>query len=41
MDYEDIEITAKDNIKLRGWFIHQEYPHLSNTIIYFHENAFG
>jgi len=40
MKYRDIEVITKDCKNLKGWFIYQEVnPHLTSTLIYFHENA--
>ena len=38
MEYEEVFVKTKDNLKLFGWFIKQIDPHLFPTIVYFHEN---
>ena len=37
--YKEIETTTADNIKLKGWFIHQRNPVKQNTVVFMHENA--
>ncbi|KAL4464801.1 hypothetical protein ABPG74_011362 [Tetrahymena malaccensis] len=39
LDYEDINIVTKDNVKLHGWIAKR--PNCKNvpTVVYFHENA--
>lgn len=40
MAYEEVWIRTRDDLKLQGWFIHQEKePKNAPTIIFFHENA--
>mmetsp|Transcript_13778 Transcript_13778/g.17412 ORF Transcript_13778/g.17412 Transcript_13778/m.17412 type:complete len:209 (-) Transcript_13778:780-1406(-) len=40
MEYEEIWIQTKDNLKLQGWLLLQrEKPETRNTIIFLHENA--
>lgn len=38
-DFENIEVTTKDGVKLIGWFIKQKKPETCPTIIFFHGNA--
>jgi len=39
MTFKNVNIRTKDNELLHGWFIYQPNPHMSKTIVYFHENA--
>ncbi len=39
MPFEEVSITTKDKLILRGWFIKQKIPSQHETVIYFHENA--
>jgi hypothetical protein len=39
MDFEDVAIKTKDNVKLAGWFVKQPDPQDCETIIFFHANA--
>lgn len=39
MLYDDVAVTTKDKLVLRGWFIKQKTPLSHETVIYFHENA--
>lgn len=38
-DFENIEVTTKDGVKLMGWFIKQKKPEECPTVIFFHGNA--
>ena len=40
INYEEIWIETKDQIKLQGWFMFQKFePEKQRTIIFMHENA--
>ncbi len=40
MDYEDVTILTKDDIKLKGWFLKRPTSYeKASTIVFFHENA--
>jgi hypothetical protein len=39
LDFDDITVLTKDNLKLKGWFIKQKEPLKHATVIYFHGNA--
>lgn len=40
MQYEEIWLRTKDNLKLQGWFLYQPTDsHKRETLVFFHENA--
>jgi fermentation-respiration switch protein FrsA (DUF1100 family) len=39
MIHEDVTITTKDQVILKGWFIKQKNPYSHETIVFFHSNA--
>lgn len=39
LDYKDVYFTAKDGVKLHGWFLETKYKKKKGLVVHFHGNA--